>query len=141
MHVRRASVLRWALLAVLGQLVVRALAGGAALLLAPSGALVGLSTDALHETPFVDFLVPGLVLALVLGVYPTLVWYAIYTRRRWGWIGAVSVALALSVWVAVEVAVGFDRPTNYLNLLTAAAILLLAAQPPIRHPSRKTPEY
>lgn len=141
MDVRGASVLRWGLLAALGQLVVRALAGGAALIVAPSGELVGLSTEALSETPFDDFLVPGLVLALVLGAYPSLVWYAIYTRRKWGWIGAVSVAVALSVWITVQLAVGFDRPTKYLNLLTAAAILLLAAQPPIRRPSRQTREY
>jgi hypothetical protein len=37
------------------------------------------------------------------------------------------------VWVLVEVALGFDRPTIYLNLGTAGAILALAVQPAIRY--------
>jgi hypothetical protein len=138
MHLRGQSPYRMGLLVVIGQLAVRALAGGGALVLAPSGALVGLSTDTLTGTPFPDFLVPGLILAVVLGLYPAFVCYVLYTERKWGWIGAVSVAVALSVWVAVELVVGFDRPTKYLNLLTAGAILVLAAHPTVRVADRQT---
>lgn len=138
MHVRRAAVLRTGLLAVIGQLVVRALVVGAALVVAPSGELVGLSTDVLRGTPFSNFPVPGFVLAGFLGLYLTVVWYSLYTKRKWGWVGAVSVAVVLSVWVAAELGVGFDGPTTYLNLLTVVAILVLAVHPSVRHPDRQT---
>lgn len=140
MHLRGRSPYRLGLLVVTGQIAVRALVGGGSLVLAPSGALVGLSTDTLTGTPFSDFLVPGLILVVVLGLYPAFVCYVLYTERRWGWVGAVSVAVALSVWVAVELVVGFDRPTKYLNLLTAGAILVLAVHPSVRLADRQQRE-
>lgn len=126
------SLVHWLLLAVLGQLSVRALAGGVALILDPSGGVVGLSGSTLAETPFADFLVPGVVLAVAFGLAPAVSCYALHTRRWWGWIAAVGVAVALVVWVLVEVALGFVRPTVYLNLGTAAAVLALAVHPVVR---------
>lgn len=125
-------LVHWLLVVALGQLSVRALAGGVALILAPSGALVGLSVGTLDGTPFADFLVPGIVLAMAFGLAPAVSCYALHTGRWWGWLAAAGVAVALVVWVLVEVAVGFTRPTVYLNLGTAAAVLVLAAHPVIR---------
>ncbi|MEF8827190.1 MAG: hypothetical protein V5A27_12755 [Halapricum sp.] len=123
----------WVLLAVLGQLSVRATIGGGALLLSPSGGIVGLSTVQLDGTPFGDFLVPGFVLLVVFGLVPAIVCYALYTRQQWGWLASVGVAVALLIWVLVEVTVGFDRPTVYLNLGTAGTILVIAVHPAVRH--------
>jgi len=103
------------------------------LLMAPSGGIVGLSTAPLDEAPFGDFLVPGVVLLGMFGLVPAVVCYTLYTRRRWGWLASVGVAVALLIWVLVEVAIGFDRPTIYLNLGTAGAILVLASRPSVRH--------
>jgi apolipoprotein N-acyltransferase len=101
--------------------------------MAPSGEIVGLSSAPLDRTPFRDFLVPGIFLFVVFGLVPAVVCYALYTRRRCGWISSVGVAVAMLVWVLVEVAVGFDRPTTYLNLATAGAIVVLAVHPAVRH--------
>ncbi|WP_348612583.1 hypothetical protein [Halobaculum rarum] len=133
MRVRGRPIVLWGLLAVLGQLSVRALVGGVALLLMPSGELVGLSTAPLDGTPFGSFLVPGITLVAVFGLVPAIVCYAVYTRRRWGWLVAVGVAVAMLAWLLVEAAVGFDRPTVLLNLGTAGAILVLASHPSVRH--------
>lgn len=140
MHFRQRSFVRWALLVTIGQLAVRALIGGGALIVDPSGAVVGLSRATLEGTPFSDFLVPGLVLAGALGLYPTFVCYGLYKRRTWAWMGAVSVAVVLAVWLAVQLAVGYDRPTTYLNVLTAGVILVLAVHPSVRRPDEPTPK-
>lgn len=132
MRLRSRPAPLWLLLAVLGQLSIRALLGGTALLLAPSGRLVGLASAPLNATPVDDFRLPGLVLVAVFGLVPAVGCYALYTRRWWGWLASGAVAVALLVWLLVEVAVGFDRPTIYLNLGTAGAILLLAAHPSVR---------
>jgi hypothetical protein len=129
---RPRPVLPWLLVAVLGQLSARALAGGVALVVAPSGAIVGLPTAPLEGTPFADFLVPGVVLVVAFGLVPAAVCYAVYAARAWAWTGAVGVGVALVAWVAVELAVGFDRPTVYLNLATAVAAVLLALHPSVR---------
>lgn len=139
MDLREAPLVVWALLAVLAQLAGRALLGGAALVVAPSGALVGLSPTPLAGTPVETFLAPGLILAIVLGVYPAVVGYAVYTRRWWGWLAALSVAVALLGWLLVEVLVGYARPTVWLNLATAAALLWFARHPAVRRDARARP--
>ncbi|MDB2240309.1 hypothetical protein SAMN06266787_102300 [Halorubrum ezzemoulense] len=132
MSVRGRPISFWLLLLLLGQLSVRALAGGTALLVAPSGELVGLSTGPLDNAPIENFLLPGFALFLVFGLASSVVCYGLYTRRRWAWSGAIGVALALLVWVVVEVAVGFARPTRYLNVATAVGIAGVALSPAVR---------
>jgi hypothetical protein len=126
----------WLLVFLLGQLSVRASIGGVALLVAPSGALVGLSPGPLDATPFADFFVPGLVLLVAFGLVPSVVCYGLYTRRRWAWPTATVVALALLAWVVVEVAVGFARPTVSLNVVTAVGIGGVALHPAVRRDCR-----
>lgn len=133
MRVHGRPAILWVLLAALGQLSGRALFGGVALLMAPSGEIVRLSSAPFDGTPFENFLVPGLILFVVFGLVPAVVCYALYTRRRWGWTASVGVAVAMLVWVLVEVTIGFDRPTIYLNLVTGGAILVLAVHPSVRH--------
>lgn len=132
-RVRGRPAILWVLLVVLGQLVVRAVIGGVALLVAPSGEIIGLSSAPLDRTPFGDFLVPGIILIAMFGLVPAVVCYALYTRRWWGWATSVGVAVAMLVWVLVEVTVGFDRPTVYLNLATAGVLFVLAVHPAVRH--------
>jgi len=126
------------LLVVLGQLSGRALVGGVALLMAPSGKIIGLSPAPLDGTPFMDFLVPGIILFVLFGLVPAVVCYALYIRHWWGWATSLGVAVAMLAWVLVEVTLGFDRPTIYLNLATAGAILVLAVHPAVRHDRQDT---
>ncbi|QKG94249.1 hypothetical protein EXE43_19895 [Halorubrum sp. SS5] len=58
----------------------------------------------------------------------SIVCYGLYTRRRWARPGAIVVALALLVWVAV----GFSRPTVYLNVATAVGVLGVALSSAVR---------
>ncbi len=132
MGIRGRPASLWVLLALLGQLSARALAGGAALIADPTGALVGLPREPLGATPVGDFLVPGLVLALAFGVGSAVVCYGLVARREWARRGAVAVGLALLVWILVEVAVGFVRATVPLNLGTAVGVLALAARRSVR---------
>lgn len=126
----------WLLLGVLGQLSVRALAGGTALVVAPSGRLVGLSREPLATTPVGDFLLPGLVLLVAFGATPAVVCYGLAARRPWARRGAVAVGLALLVWILVEAVVGFARATVLLNLVTAVGVVGLAARRAVREDLR-----
>lgn len=138
MSIRGRSLSFWLLILLLGQLSVRAVVGGGALLVAPSGRLVGLPTGPLDSTPFSDFFLPGLVLFLAFGVAPATVCYGLYTGRRWAWPAAIAVALALLLWISIEVSVGFSRPTVYLNLGTAIGIGLIATYSTVRREFRST---
>jgi hypothetical protein len=136
MSVRERPRSLWLLVLLLGQLSVRAFVGGGALLMAPSGALVGLPTGPLDNTPFSDFFIPGLVLVLAFGVMPGFVCYGILVNRRWAWPGAITVASALLLWIGIETAVGFSRVTVYLNLGTAIGIAGVALYPAVRRDLR-----
>lgn len=138
MPVRGRPLSLWLLILLLGQLSIRAFVGGGALLVSPSGTLVGVPTEPLESTPVSDFFLPGAVLLLVFGLVPATVCYGLYTKRWWAWPAAITVALALLVWIIVEIAVGFSRPTIYLNLGTAIGIGAVAMYPAVRRDLRST---
>ena len=131
------SLARWLLVGVLASLTVRALVGGTLLILDPSGGVVGLSAAPLAATPLETFAVPGLTLLVVFGAAPIAVCYALYTRRPVAWVAAAGVGVALLAWVAVETALGFDRPTLAVNTATGVVAVALAVHPAVRDaPSR-----
>lgn len=132
MGVRERPFSLWLLVFLLSQLSVRAFVGGGALLMAPSGVLVGLPSGPLDNTPFSDFLIPGIVLFFVFGVMPAFVCYGVFVNRQWAWLGSITVAFALLLWIIVETAVGFSRITVYWNLGTAIGIAGTAMSPAVR---------
>ena len=138
MRVRERPLALWVLILVLSQLAVRAFVGGTALVLDPSGAVIGLSPRELDPLPFETFRVPGLVLASALGVYPAVACYWLAAGRPRAWFAATSVGLVLLCWLLVEAVTGFDRPTMALNLGTAVAALGLSVHPAVRDPSSAT---
>lgn len=121
------------LMACLAFLSIGAIGGGSAFAIDPSGRTMGLPVRLLSGSPFADYLLPGLILLSVLGVYPLVVLYGLYTRRGWAWTAALTVGLALVVWIAVQGSiVGFGHWFQWLYLGLGAAILLLVALPSVR---------
>lgn len=123
----------WLVMALVGVLGVTGLAGGAQFLLDPSGGIVGIPTSELAGSPFQHFLVPGLLLFTVLGVYPLVVLFALARARAWAWPATVSVGLALVVWIVVEgFVIGFGERMQYPHLVQGVAIVLGALVPSVR---------
>jgi len=136
MPVRGRPLSVWLLGVLLGQLSVRGFVGGAALVVDPSGGLVGASTAPLDTVPVSDLLVPGLVLVFVFGLLPATACYGLYARQTWAWPAAVTVSLALLLWVVLEAFLGFSRPTVPLNLGAAIGIGGVAMYPTVRRDLR-----
>jgi hypothetical protein len=102
--------------------------GGVALLADPTGGLIGMPISMLAGSPFDDFLLPGLILLLVLGIVPLCVSWGLWRRRPWAWHGSVFVGASLVVWIAVQVAmVGYrgDPPLQAIYGGLGVAILAL----------------
>ncbi|MFB6147070.1 MAG: hypothetical protein ABEJ08_05225 [Halobacteriaceae archaeon] len=120
-------------MALVGLLGVSGLAGGAQFVIAPSGRLVGLATTELSGSPFGDFLVPGLILFTVLGVFPLVTLYGLLRGRRWAWPATLVVGVAFAVWVIVEgLVIGFGERLQYPHLAQAVVIVALALTPSVR---------
>lgn len=124
---RGRSLLSWVLLGLLGTLGLRALVGGGQFLLVPSGDLIGVSTSVLAPTPFRDFLVPGLFLFFVLGIFPLVVVYGLFEGYQWARYGTLAVGLVLTGWAITEgIVLGFGERLQYLNLLQGVVVVVLA---------------
>jgi len=126
------------------------LAGGVALVIDPSGGVLRMPVSALRSGPFTDFLVPGLILLLVLGVFPAAVAVALWRRPRWSamagperafgehwsWVGAGVVGVGLLIWLAVELWLVGPSWLLWAYAVLGAAILMVALAPGTRRSYR-----
>jgi hypothetical protein len=100
------------------------IAGGAALVAKPSGAVLRMPVSNLRDSPFHDFLVPGLILLLVLGVSPLLTLAGLWARQAWAWYSSFAVGCGLVIFEIVEVSVvGF----SFLQIVYGAVGVAIAA--------------
>jgi hypothetical protein len=95
----------WILLALLVVQGLGGLGGGLALTLKPDGSIMQMPLSYLDGSPFSDFLIPGLILLLVLGVLPLVAAVGVWRRRKWGWFAAFIVGCALMIWILVEITI------------------------------------
>lgn len=130
---RGRSVSTWVLLGLLSLLGMRGLVGGAQFIVEPTGSVIGVSTTVLDPVPVGDFLLPGLFVFCCLGVAPLVVVYGLYTGRAWGRGGAILVGMILAAWAIGEgLIIGWGERLQYLNLVQAIVMLLIAVPPVVR---------
>jgi hypothetical protein len=135
-----------ALIVLLSLLGIGAAVSAAMLIVAPDGHLIQLPQSLLANAPFTDFLVPGILLFVFIGVYPLIVAYSIWRQPswnspntinpfrsfHWSWAASLAAGVALLVWITVQiqwVPIGF---LHVLYLFWAAAILVIALLPASR---------
>lgn len=91
--------------------------GGLVLVIDPSGGLIKMPMTLLEYSPFHSFLIPGIILLTVLGVFPLIVAFAlmtgwhwnaadslnIFSKMHWSWTYSLYIGFALIIWITVEV--------------------------------------
>lgn len=144
----RRSTLRamcaWLLALALAFTAASGIGGGSALVSDPLGVQTGLSTELLANTPFADFMVPGLLLLVVIGGGSSVALYLLIVQPRAEWLdrlrltpeahGAWTVALAVGItlfaWMGVQVAlIGLVSVLQVAYGLLALVIIALALAP------------
>ena len=80
-----------------------AVGGGLALVLEPSGANLGIPLEALENSPFSTYLVPGIVLIMVNGVGSLVGAAASFTRHRYAGETAMALGIFLVTWIVLQV--------------------------------------
>ena len=136
-------------LSLLSFLGLSALGGGGALILSPSGKLLGgLPLSILERSPFHDFLIPGIILFLVLGLVPCLLVFALLRKREnkiaeyfnffkgmhWAWSFSIYVAFSLIIWIQVETI--YIQGVGWLQtfyMLFAIPLIFVALLPQVRN--------
>lgn len=126
---------------------ISALYGGGMLLYDPSGGALQMPTDALQGTPFSSFLIPGLVLFVLQGLFPALAVYGLlfrpaggrllnlfnlYADRHWGWAYALYAGIMQWIWIQLQIMwVGYGHPIQSVYAFLGLAVVLSALLPPV----------
>lgn len=110
--------------------------GGIALVMDPSGNLLQMPLSILENSPFENFLVPGLILLTILGIFPIIVGYGLWKRKFWSWLGALAVSVALIIWICVQIwMVGYhpEPPLQLIYGLLGLILFILTIHPSVRN--------
>jgi hypothetical protein len=120
---------------------------GLMLVLDPSGGLLQMPVEMLAGTPFPNYLIPGLILCVVLGLGAFFVLACLFFLPDWGWAArlnpvkgqhwtwtaAALFGLALMIWITVQVLmIGLGSVLQPLYFGVGLAILLLTLAPSVR---------
>jgi hypothetical protein len=98
---------------------------------------IGMSVSLLEGTPFKDYLIPGLILLIVVGLFSLLVFVGLLLRRKAAWWLSLASGGGLVIWIVSEVALLGYLPGAGIALqiifgLVGAMILVLALARPTR---------
>lgn len=145
-------IVRNIFLFVLGFLALGAIGGGMVLMVSPGGEWIGIPLTELRNSPFNSFLIPGLILFSVLGIFPLMLIFAllrkpesrladsinIFNDMHWSWTFSIYVAFTLIGWIQIQMV--FLQSVHWLHtfyMFYAVAIIGIALLPPMRNLYKK----
>jgi len=114
--------------------------GGIALVIDPSGELLQMPLSMLAGSPFNTFLIPGIILLIILGIFPMVIFYGLWKRTNWAWSGALMVSAALIIWIGVEIwMIGYhsEPPLQLIYGLLGLILLSLVTLSSVRNQFKK----
>jgi hypothetical protein len=133
-HTRTRPIALFALTAAILFLSLGGFIGGLSFITDPSGAGIGMSTDALKPLPILsNFTLPGLFLLAAYAIAPLVFLYGLWKGARWAWWATVIDSVVLIGWIAGEILI--LRLLAGITLITAldgVLILIIALLPSIR---------
>lgn len=102
---------------------ISAFGGGGMLIFVPDGRLMQMPVTMLETSPFSTFFIPGVILVLANGLFPTAVVISTLKRLDWVRFGHVATGVILVGWIAIQgVMVGFG---HWLQITYGALGLVL----------------
>lgn len=147
---RNSTVNRLLILVVL--LGIGAMFGCGVLIISPSGKLFGIPLAILDNSPFNNFLIPGIILFCVIGVASLGIVFSLIKRPEnksaelfnffkdmyWAWSYSIYIAFALIIWIQIEMSfVQSVHWSHTLYMCCAIAIIFFALLPQVRNQYKK----
>jgi hypothetical protein len=137
-------LLLWFLMVVVG---LGSLYGGTNLIIDPSGKRLDIPLFFLTDSPFRTYLIPGLILFFMLGLFPLMSLYGlifqpkikvlnflnIYKNQHWGWTYALYTGIMLVVWMDVQIFwIGHSASVQSYFAFTGIIIIIVALLPSVQ---------
>ncbi len=144
----RKPISLYVLQSLVGFLSFSAIGGGLILISQPSGEFVGLETSMLDDTPFEDYMIPGIILLTVLGTSSAILTYSMlkspdwtwpdklnpYDDQHWIWTSSLCFGFAILIWMNVQfAAIGFNAVIQWIYLILGFAVLVSALMPSVKN--------
>jgi len=116
---------------------INGLGGGIVFMIKPDGSMMGMTTDWLAKTPFSNFLIPGIFLFLLNGVFPLITLVGLISRKEnrlfnsvnifadkhWSWTFAIYSGIITITWIIIQQLI-----TNFFVLqpiITSIGLLII----------------
>jgi hypothetical protein len=123
---KQINLFRSFLIILLGFLAIGALFGGLAFVIRPDGSIYQMPVELLVNSPFKNFMFPGIILLTLFGIFPLLVIYGLIKKPEskflnklnlindyhFSWTFAVYTGIALIIWINVQTLI-----LNSVNIL------------------------
>lgn len=131
---------------------VGAVISGFILIIDPSGEWMQLPLSLLGNSPFHNYLIPGLILFFVLGIMPLLVASALMKRwswkfaervnifkdKHWSWTFSLYIGFALIIWITVQVFVIRELSIlQFIYMMLGIIIQIVTLLPTVQEKYRK----
>lgn len=142
----------WILIILLFFLGIGGIISGVLLFAAPDGHLIGFTAAMLEGSPFPNYLIPGIILFLFVGVYQVFVGYSLLThpgwrwpekinpnkRYHWAWAASWAAGVILLIWITVEtVLLGYISFLQPVIAVWGVVLIALTLLPAIRRYNRR----
>lgn len=137
----------WILIVLLFFLGIGGLISGAMLFISPGGSLIGMSTDLLKGSPFPNFLIPGIILFIFVGVYQLLTGLSLlrlpawngpdifnpYKHYHWSWTASWLAGVIMLIWIITESALlGYISVLQPIITVWSLVLIGLTLTPGVR---------
>ena len=126
---------------------VSGLFGGAALIYDPQGHIFNMPVFVLNGSPFEDYLIPGIILFVLLGIVPLVTLYGlirpqkmkflnflnVYSDQAWSWTYSLYTGIMLIIWMDVQIMViGGGHFLQTIYAFVGVAIVIITLLPPVK---------
>lgn len=95
---------------------INGLTGGILLVIKNDGSLLGMNVDWLNRSPFKNYLIPGMLLTLFLGMLPIITFiglikrrnwritdlFNLYRNKNWAWSFSIYTGIIAIIWITVQ---------------------------------------
>jgi len=118
--------------------------GGYSLISSPDGLKLSMPTTYLANTPFRNYLVPGIILFLFMGILPIIAVYGmmnhrksrvfeilnIYKDKHWSYAYSIYAGIILIFWIDFQIAlIGYQLAVQFVYAILGVLIIIAALLP------------